>query len=151
MEASKKRRRQSGNGGTDNDNEPHLLSLYQSDFGDRILTFATGADLCTLDILNKQFKRLTTEQWNTVTKERFGMNNGKEGWRLGTSFLRPPVFIHLTDVDSNPKTGDAGYGFGCYPGNSRVATSIHQRVEWGLESENESGESIDDDGWDHDY
>jgi len=66
---------------------------------------------------------LTKDRWKVVTKDRFGMNNGKEGWRLGTSFLRPPVFIHLTDVDSNPKTGDAGYGFGCYPGNSRVATN----------------------------
>jgi len=42
-----------------------------------------------------------------------------------------------------------------FPTNQRqldMATSIWQRVEWGdLESENESGESIDDDGWDHDY
>ena len=33
-----------------------LLWLYQSDLGDRILSYASGQDLCTLDILNKQFK-----------------------------------------------------------------------------------------------
>jgi len=71
-----------------------LLALYKSDFGDRILSFASGVDLCTLDIINKQFKSLTTNQWNIVTKERFGMNNGKEGWKMGTSFLRPPKFVH---------------------------------------------------------
>jgi len=77
-----------------------LLRLYQSDIGDRILSYASGHDLCTLDILNKQFNTLTTEQWKVVTKERFGMNNGKEGWKVGTSFLRPPVFTHnLADCD----------------------------------------------------
>jgi len=77
-----------------------LLRLYQSDLGDRILSYASGQDLCTLDILNKQFNTLTTNQWKVVAKERFGMNNGKEGWKVGTSFLRPPVFIHnLADCD----------------------------------------------------
>ena len=84
-----------------------------------------GADLCTLDILNKQFKRLTPGQWNTVTKDRFGMSNGKEGWRLGTSFLRPPVFMLLTDKDCDPEhaTGDGGYGYGYYPGCPNVAAN----------------------------
>ena len=39
MEASKKRRRQSGNGTDDDEPSLDLLSLYQSDFGDRILSF----------------------------------------------------------------------------------------------------------------
>jgi len=71
-----------------------LLALYKSDFGDRILSYASGADLCTLDALNKQFHSLTTDQWKVVTKDRFGMDNGKEGWKIGTSFLRPPSFVH---------------------------------------------------------
>jgi len=45
MEASKKRCRQSGKGTNDDEAPVDLLSLYQSDFGDRILSFATGADL----------------------------------------------------------------------------------------------------------
>ena len=35
-----------------------LLALYKSDLGDRILSYASGQDLCTLDILNKQFNTL---------------------------------------------------------------------------------------------
>jgi len=91
--SKKRRRRPDGTVATD-ESPFGLLTLYRSDVGSRILSFASGADLCTLDILNKQFNALTTDQWNTVTKDRFGMNNGKEGWRLGTSFLRPPVFVH---------------------------------------------------------
>lgn len=44
-----KRRRQCGNNGGDED-ELDLLALYKSDIGDRILSFASGVDLCTLDI-----------------------------------------------------------------------------------------------------
>jgi len=96
---SKRPRQCSGNSGDEDEPPLDLLSLYQSDFGDRILSFASGADLCTLDALNKKFNTLTTEQWKVVTKDRFGMNNGKEGWRQGTSFLRPPVFIHMSPHD----------------------------------------------------
>ena len=71
-----------------------LQALYKSDLGNRILSYASGQDLCVLDILNKQFNTLTTKQWNVVTKDRFGMNDGKEGWKVGTSFLRPAKFIH---------------------------------------------------------
>ena len=83
-------------GGTANEAPLDLLALYQSDVGSKILSYATGADLCTLDILNKQFNALTTEPWNKVTKDRFGMNNGKEGWKKGTAFLRPPEVISVT-------------------------------------------------------
>jgi len=113
-----KRPRQGLDNASGEDEPPiDLLALYKSDFGDKILSYASGADLCTLDILNKQFKRLTTDQWNTVTKERFGMSNGKEGWKVGTSFLRPPVFIHLTEDESR------NYGFGLYRGCPRVAAN----------------------------
>ena len=60
-----------------------LLKLYQSDLGDRILSYASGADLCTLDMLNTKFNALTTDQWQVVTKDRFGMDNGKQGWKVG--------------------------------------------------------------------
>jgi hypothetical protein len=50
------------------------------------------------------------------------MSNGKEDWRLGTSFLRPPVFIHLRD-NPNLETDEAGYGYGYYPGSPRVAAN----------------------------
>jgi len=103
--AAKRPRRDTNNGG-DDDRPLDLLSLYQSDIGDRILSFASGADLCTLDILNKQFKSLTTEQWNIVTKDRFGMNNGKEGWKIGTSFLRRPIFVHdVSEFGDERETG----------------------------------------------
>jgi len=95
-----------GINGGDDDPPLDLLSLYQSDIGGRILSYASGADLCTLDILNKQFQSLTTNQWNVVTKDRFGMNNGKEGWKIGTSFLRPPVFVH--NVSMFVEEGDLG-------------------------------------------
>jgi len=85
-----------------------LLWLYQSDLGDRILSYATGADLCTLETLNKQFKSLvTTDKWKVVTKDRFGMNNGKEGWKIGTSFLRPPVFVHNLSNANEPESHDS--------------------------------------------
>jgi len=83
-----------------------LLRLYQSDIGDRILSYASGQDLCTLDILNKQFNTLTTNQWKVVTKERFGMDNGKEGWKVGTSFLRPPSFVHNLADCAEPEPDD---------------------------------------------
>ena len=119
-----KRRRQCGGNDGDEDEPPlDLLALYKSDIGDRILSFASGVDLCTLDILNKQFSALTTEQWNNITKDRFGMNNGKEGWRKCTSFLRPPVFIHLTDMNPDSATGFTGCGYGYYPGSPRVAAN----------------------------
>ena len=83
-----------------------LLALYKSDFGDRILSFASGADLCTLEILNKQFNSLVTDdKWKVVTKDRFGMNNGKEGWKIGTSFLRPPTFVHNAGGYEGPDGG----------------------------------------------
>jgi len=118
-----KRSRQGVDNASGEDEPPlDLLALYQSDIGGRILSFASGADLCKLDILNKQFSALTTEPWKRITKERFGMNNGKEGWRQGTSFLRPPVFIHLRDY-SYLESGVAGYGYGYYPGSPRVAAN----------------------------
>jgi len=47
-----------------------LLRLYQSDIGDRILSYASGTDLCTLEILNKQFNSLvTTDHWNQLQKK----------------------------------------------------------------------------------
>ena len=100
-----------GINGGDDDPPLDLLSLYQSDVGDKILSYASGDDLCTLDILNKQFQSLTTDQWKAVTKDRFGMNNGKEGWRVGISFLRPPVLIQIRedeDEDASPKIATNG-------------------------------------------
>lgn len=48
-----------------------LLWLYQSDLGDRILSYASGHDLCTLEILNKQFNSLvTTDKWDLVYKRK---------------------------------------------------------------------------------
>ena len=92
-----------------------LLSLYQGDLGDKILSYASGQDLCTLDLLSKQFQALTTKQWKKVTKERFGMDNGKDGWRLGTSFLREPVVIKLTDEGEDE--------WGLYMGSPKVAAN----------------------------
>ena len=73
--------------GTDDDVELplDLLSLYQSDIGGRILSYALGADLCTIDILSKQFNALTTDQWNIVTKDRFGMSNMEDWYLFSTS------------------------------------------------------------------
>ena len=85
--ASKRPRQGVDNVSGEDESPLDLLALYQSDFGDRILSYASGADLCTLDALNNQFNRLTNGQWNVVTKDRFGMSNGKEGWRKGVSFL----------------------------------------------------------------
>jgi len=91
--------------GGDDDPPLDLLSLYQSDIGDRILSYASSVDLCTLDKLSKQFKILTTNQWKVVTKERFGMNNGKDGWRVGISFLRPPLLANMSDENIYRKRG----------------------------------------------
>jgi len=71
-----------------------LLELVRGSIGKTILSYASGADLCAFDLVNKEFNALTTDQWKVVTKDRFGMDNGKDGWKLGTSFLRRPVFVH---------------------------------------------------------
>ena len=96
-----------------------LLTLFQSDVGPKILSYASGKDLCTLDLLNKQFQALTAEPWKKLTKERFGMNDGKDGWRLGTSFLRPPVFISL--IEEIDWDRDRDYRF--HDGSSRMAAN----------------------------
>ena len=78
--------------------------MYQSDLGKSILSYATGADLCALNVSSKQLQRLTDEPWNHITKDEFDMSNGKEGWRVGISFLRPPIQINIRDEhqDSAP-------------------------------------------------
>ena len=106
IRTSKKRRRRSDGTAVTDESPLDLLTLYQSDVGSRILSFASGADLCTLDILNKQFNTLTTDQWKVVTNDRFGMSDGKEGWKIGTSFLRTPVFIHNTSNYEEDDVGD---------------------------------------------
>ena len=94
-----------------------ILALYQSDIGDKILSYADSQDLCTIDLLNKQFQQLTTEYWKNVTYDKFGMTNGKQGWILGTSFLREPVFIHPADDEDE----DIGYGY--HAGSPAVAAN----------------------------
>jgi len=120
-ESNKKRRRTDDGVGTADEPQLGLLWLYQSDLGDRILSYASGADLCTLDILNKQFNRLTNDQWETVTKDRFGMNNGKEGWKIGTSFLRPPIFV--PNISNNEEDGD-GNGTSAIATNESIIISV---------------------------
>lgn len=65
-------------GSSDGDEEEpqqlDLLSLYQSDIGHKILSYASGTDLCSIDVLSKQFQGLTADRWKVVTEERFGMN-----------------------------------------------------------------------------
>lgn len=93
-----------------------LLALYEGDLSKKILCFASASDLCTLDILNKQFQRVTIDPWRTITEDTFGMKNGKEDWKIGSAFLREPVFMHLTD------DGDYGYG-DMYSGTASVAAN----------------------------
>jgi hypothetical protein len=77
------------------DGSPDIFALYSGDLGERLLSYASGMELCKIEVLNKRFSELTTDAWVTVTNDRFGMKNGKEGWKLGTSFLRKPVFIYI--------------------------------------------------------
>lgn len=64
-----------------------LFELYSGDFGQQLISFASAAELCKLDLLSKDFRGLTTKIWDERTYERFGMKNGKDGWRMGTSFF----------------------------------------------------------------
>lgn len=84
---------------SDDESPLDLLAAYQSDAGCKILSYASGNDLCTLDILNNQFQSLTTNAWKNIAKERFGMNNGKKGWRIRVNFLEKTEFIHVSDAD----------------------------------------------------
>lgn len=77
------------------DGSPNLLSLYSGDLGERLLSYASASELCKLDALDKQFRGLTPTSWGKIANERFGMKNGKGGWRMGTSLLRKPVYIHI--------------------------------------------------------
>ena len=45
--------------------------------------------------------------WKTAAYERYGMKNGKEGWIMGTSLLRKPVYIQLNKA---PGHNDMYYG-----------------------------------------
>ena len=122
-----KRRRQGVDNVSGEDGPPlDLLALYQSDIGDRILSFASGADLCTLDILSKQFNRLTNDQWDIVTKDRFGMDNGKEGWKVATAFLRPPIFV--PNISNNGEEGD--YGDPHIAANESIIVSVIRFEEY---------------------
>ena len=87
----------------EDDGSPSLHALYSGDLGEKVISYASVSDFCTLDILNKQFSTLTTKAWEKITYERFGMKNGKDGWRMGTSLLKEPVFIH---IDRHPTYGD---------------------------------------------
>ena len=51
----------------------------------------------TLNALCKQFQKLAVDPAKDMTETRFSMKNGKEGWKVGTSFLREPVLMHLQD------------------------------------------------------
>ncbi|KAL9181677.1 hypothetical protein ACHAXT_012020 [Thalassiosira profunda] len=93
-----------------------LLALLDGDLGQQILSYASASDLCTLDAASQRCQGFTTEPWENITNARFGMKNGKEGWKLGTSFMRQPTFMHLVD------DGDHGYG-DFYPGTNRVASN----------------------------
>ncbi len=83
-----------------------LFELYSGDFGQQLISFASAAELRKLDLLNKDFRGLTTKIWTERTYERFGMKNGKDGWRMGTSFLREPVYFH---IHQHPTYGDMYY------------------------------------------
>ncbi|KAL9181670.1 hypothetical protein ACHAXT_012013 [Thalassiosira profunda] len=93
-----------------------LLALCEGDLGEKILSYASASDLCALDAVGGRWQRLTADPWRTVTMGRFGMQNGKEGWKVGTSFLRKPTFIHPRDE------GDFGYG-DSYMGSASVASN----------------------------
>ena len=93
-----------------------LLALCEGDLGEKILSYASASDLCVLDAVSRRWQRLTADPWRTATMERFGMQNGKEGWKVGTSFLRKPTFIHPRDE------GDFGYG-DSYMGSASVASN----------------------------
>ena len=93
---------------SDDETPLDLLAAYQSDVGWKILSYASANDLCTLDILNKQFQSLTTNAWENIAKERFGMNNGKKGWRIGVNFLEEPEFIHVPDADEDLEEFEEG-------------------------------------------
>lgn len=84
--------------------------------GEKVLSYASPSDLCKIDTLNKQFQRFLIPTWEKITKERFGMKNGKDGYRQGISFLRKPVYIH---INSAPGRENTMY----YAGSPKVATS----------------------------
>ena len=84
--------------------------------GEKVLSYASPSDLCKIDTLNKQFQRFLIPTWEKITEERFGMKNGKDGYRQGISFLRKPVYIH---INSAPGRENTMY----YAGSPKVATS----------------------------
>ncbi|KAL9178388.1 hypothetical protein ACHAXT_000035 [Thalassiosira profunda] len=95
-----------------------LLSLLSGDLGGKVLSYAAASDLCAIDAVSKRFGRLTNAPWAGITKKRFGMTHlhGKEGWKIGVSFLREPIFVRMVD------SGDYGYG-GKFGGSPIIATN----------------------------
>jgi hypothetical protein len=113
----------------DDDGSPDLLALYSGDLSERMLSFASGSDLCQLDAVNKRFKDLTAAKWKLVTYERFGMKNGKDGWRMGLSFMRKPIVI---DHVVTPEEGLMDYGKSDYVTtyNSLIAVNRPSDKDW---------------------
>lgn len=68
-----------------------------------MFSYASGHDLCKLDVMSRQFQEATATAWGRVTHSRFGMRNGKEGWKQGTAYLRDTVFIHFDTSPDRPK------------------------------------------------
>lgn len=66
-----------------------------------MFSFASGSDLCAFETVNKRFNKLAVAAWSRVTYTRFGIRDGKEGWKLGVSFLRKPIFINLSTETNN--------------------------------------------------
>eukprot|EP00956_Cyclotella_meneghiniana_P005696 scaffold7328_cov114-Cyclotella_meneghiniana.AAC.3 len=110
-----------------------LLSLFTGDLSDKIFSYASNEELCTLDALNHQFKALTTDPWKRITYARFGLKNGKDDWRFAVSFLREPVFIHL---DSTPEHDNMHY-----PGSPHVTT--HNSLIAVLTDDDQPGDSTE--------
>jgi WD40 repeat protein len=51
-----------------------------------------------------------------LTFQKFGLTNGKQGWKVGVSFLKRPILFELED------SGDFGFG-SCYAGSAQIATN----------------------------
>ena len=90
------------------DGSPNLFALYAGDLSDHIISYASTSDLCTLDLVNNQFRELTIKPWEKITYERFGMKNGKDGWRMGTSLLRDPLFVNLEQTETHVNVSYGG-------------------------------------------
>ena len=110
-----------------NESTINLLALYESDVGERIRSYASATDLCTLDLLCTRTRKINIPIWHKLTEQKYGNTPqlGKEGYKYARHdvFLQEPVFANITE-DENLNVGYGFYGYGAIAANNSIIVGV---------------------------